>query len=198
MILRFLIYFLLTFFSLFSIAKTYKYKELMNIKPYDFLVQVKVQIEKSQKNDIPPALQLELLRETLKRTLSRPDRDNTLIEVMPPLRAALENLSSFGVTLLSLTNGALLVAKNKDLSPEVIATSYFFLENTLSEIRPLLASNKVFMQILMAIHDANIKVNPKAKSYRRLHGIFKTHSPSLLAKKILALNPSKKPTASKR
>lgn len=195
--LRLIFFNALFLFSFTSFADYPKYTKLLILDKASFIEEIQNRLEKAESYETDSAEQNEYLRETLLQVLARPDRDNTLIDILPLLKEALNKSKAYDDNLLSFTKEALATIKANKLPTEIIATQFFVLENIIAEIRPSLVSNKKHKQIIELIIDADIEVDQKISSYRLFNGMFKTVSPSKTASKILELKKSELKTASK-
>lgn len=178
--------FTLVFTSLSAQAQFTPYTKLMRVESMAFAKKIDSLVRKAQSIDDESRFyeRVQILKEAATLALTRPNKDNTLVEVMPPIKRELEKDSAYEETILNITKTTIKRAQNADASAESVATQYFILENIMSEIRPCVASHATCKDVLIAIKDANIKTNSKAKSFRKMNGMFKTTSPSVLAERL--------------
>ncbi len=177
-------------------AEMYRHKFTeLQIKDYDEMLQMvddkiaqsKAAAIKAQEEGLEEEgdkLAVEKLREALTVVLSRPDKDNMVAKLFPGLKKELSNYQAFEGTMGSIVSQALFAVQNENLSLSSRSTAVFILENTLSEIKPLLSSNEGLMPSVKRIRDANLKISDKVKSHRKLTSMDSTPDLSKIAGKI--------------
>ncbi len=185
-----------------SIQK-FKYNELQ-IKNYDeMLEKVNTHITKSRQlaikhqeqgdDETGDQMAIDQLSEALTYILSRPDKDNMLTKLLPPIRKELVNYNAFETSLSLVVTDAITAIQSSKLPATYRATSVFVLENVMSQVQPLISTNKEMRSIIKKIRDAQLKVPPEVMNDRKLKSMFNTSSPSLTAEKILKKYPSQPP-----
>lgn len=190
------------FFSSRVRAENYRYSELQ-IKDLDEMTnEVKNRLNKAKQISLERQSQkrdeegdheaVEILRDSLKLVLSRPNDDNMLSNLLPIIRSELNNFNAFEDTLVSITQEAIRSINNDKLATVYRSTSLFILENIMSEIRPELSSQKSdFKRIFELIRDAKIEVPEKVKNERVLRSMYSTKNPSAIAAAILKKDEAK-------
>lgn len=132
----------------------------------------------------------ENLRNALNYILSRPNGDNMVSQLMPPVRSKLKDLEVFEDTVASVTDQAIFALTDGKETPSKKATNLIVLENVLSEFKPDVKNNKQLEKIFAKIRDAKIKIPKEVESDLRLRGMFKPKaSPSQTAEKIIGKAP---------
>jgi len=125
------------------------------------------------------------LREALKFVLSRPDRDDLSLKLLPKVRNPLIQIKMYDETLFLLATEALSTYKNEDLPVVYRATALFIMENLMAEARPKLQESTYMRRAVEKIRDADLEVNQDVQQFRSRNGLFKTRNPSKLAEAIL-------------
>jgi hypothetical protein len=184
---------LITFFSLATEAKLYKYSELQ-IKDYDEMLKlVKEHVANSSKKDSSDQQAVDELREALLLILARPNQDNMLAKLMPDVRKELSGFNAFEDSLASLTQEAIRGLSNDKLPTVNRSTYMFVLENILAEFKPEVKEKAEIRKIFETIRDAKLKLPKDVTKDLRLRSMLKVESPSERAKRILKqLIPEKK------
>jgi hypothetical protein len=130
------------------------------------------------------------LKEALQAVYSRPNGDEMIDKVVAPLRTQLDNHDAWEKALSQLTDEAINALKNpKAFKPVVQVTYQVFLENLLSEIRPLLKQDGFERALAVRIRDSRIEITSGAKNEREMRSMKAASSPSTIAEKILAHTP---------
>ncbi len=173
-------------------ATSYKYTDLI-IKDYDEMnnmVQTRIKKSKAvgtkdrdgEGND---GEAIELLRDALKLTFSRPNSDNMIAKLTPEIRRELLGYNAFEDTISSLAAEAISISKDKNATVSQQSTALFVLENLLGEIRPEAQSNTDLRRVVERISDANLKISDEVMKDRKIRSMFKTDNPSHIAADIL-------------
>lgn len=130
------------------------------------------------------------LKEALQAVYARPNEDEMIEKVVSPLRTQLDNHEAWEKALSQLTDEAINALKNpKAFKPVVQVTYQIFLENLLSEIRPLLKQNGFERALAVRIRDAKIEITSGAKNEREMRSMKGASSPSAIAEKVLSSTP---------
>ncbi len=172
----------------------YNYSQ-MTLKDLDQVNEmVQDKIKESKQSD---SGQVVPLKEALQAVYSRPNEDQMIDKVVGPLRTNLDELDAWEKTLSQLTDEAISALKNtRAFKPVVQVTYIVFLENILSEIRPMIGSPGFERNLAERVRDAKIEVTKEAANERSLRTMKKTTSPSELAAKILSEMKPKATTTS--
>jgi hypothetical protein len=126
------------------------------------------------------------LREALQAVYSRPNSDAIIEKVVGPLRSQLDDLEAWEKTISQLTDEAIGALKHPNtFKPVVQGTYVFFLQNLLSEIKPLLKNDVFAVKITERIRDAKIQLSKPAQDEIRLRMMKSFNSPSDLAGQML-------------
>lgn len=178
--------FIIILFSTQARAESLGYVELSRLDNKAFAKKIEAIAEQARDIDDEEKFyeRTQILKKATIMALSRPNKDNALIEVMPILKVELRKDSAYEETLLSITKASIRTLQNDKSTPQSAATQLFILENMLSEVRPCLKTHPTCKDILVAIKDAELKVPNRAKSFRKMNGMFKTYSPSILAERL--------------
>jgi hypothetical protein len=190
--------FLGLFVSNLSLAKNLLFTDLHNkdldqmrslIKPYIQKSSEALEKQRSAIDEVEvgryEAEAVAALRQALKIIFSRPSKDNMTHKLIDEIQSRLTALNMYNISLMHLTRSAITVLSQKSLPKEYLATHVFILENLMSQIRPMVSYQKKYQEILIKIKDAKIEVPEKAIRMRRMRGMHKTVSPSLIAETIL-------------
>ena len=132
--------------------------------------------------------QVALLKEALKKLLSRPDRDRQIQNIFPELRQALDRRKAFYASCFGLVTEAIIMVQKKDLKPVYRATAIFLLENLMMQLRPDLKSAKRAQptrKIFEKIREAELPVDSKVRRVRSERGLHTTKNLSSIAEQIL-------------
>lgn len=127
---------------------------------------------------------VEYLRKALVLILSRPNKDNMLADLLPPVRRELGNYNAYPDTLSSVASEAMDGMQNSKLKAPSRATYFFVLENLLSELRPD-AQREDFKKIIVKIRDAKLEIPKEVKRELKLTSMYRAVSPSAIAQEIL-------------
>lgn len=182
-----------------AFAKFYKYSELQ-IKDHDEMLKMiqtrvkaskKAAIERQKEDDDEGGDKeaVEELREAARLALSRPNKDNLLNDLIPPIRHELTQYNAYDDVLVALADEATGGLGNQKLPTAFRCTYLFMLENLMSEMKPELATKAEFRRSLEKIRDAKIKIEADMSKELRMTSMFVMTSPSETAKKILAKLP---------
>ena len=176
-------------------GENFKYSTLQ-VRDFDEMMnEVKARIYKAKQTSLKSQAQgvdeegdrdaIEILRNTLKLILSRPDEDNMVSKLIPFVRSELNNFNAFEDTMTSVAEEAIRSIDNERLPVVYRGTALFILENLMSEIRPELENKEDFKILLGKIRDAKIKIPDKVRNERKLRSMYKSKSPSDIASAIL-------------
>lgn len=182
--MRKLIFLISVLFVLPSMAGLlFNYSQLA-IKDLDQMsAMIKKKIEESRKSKGDKVIPL---KESLQAVYSRPNGDLLIEKVVSPLKAELEQHDAWESAFKALVKEAIGALKNpKSFTPKVQATYWIFLENTLSEMKPKVATDDFERSVVVDIRNAKIKLSKEAQSERRLGAMKSTVSPSEVAEQIL-------------
>ncbi len=126
------------------------------------------------------------LQSALQYILSRPNSDNMVSQLMPPLRTKLRELESFEVAVGNVVDIAIHKLNDKSYKSRARATQYFVLENFLSEFKPEIAANEKIKKLFIKIRDAKIELESPVSSELKMRAMYKSPlSPSDIATKII-------------
>ena len=187
-------------FSVDSQAATkFKYNEL-EIKDYDeMLSQVHTYIREAKQlaiknqeqgdDETGDQMAIDTLSKALTFVLSRPDKDNMISKLMPEIRKELMNYNAYETTLNLIVTDAITAIGIKKLPVSYRATSVFVLENMMSQLKPLIKTNKAYRDIVEKIKSAKIELTNDIVNNRKLVGMFNSASPSSTAEKLLKSIP---------
>ncbi len=194
-----LFYFMSFFFSptfLFSsIAENFKYSELQ-IDDYDKMLErikkritdakkILIDLQDKKMDEDGDHQATEVLRNTLKLILSRPNDDNMLAKLLPLVRSELNNLNAFEDTLISIVQESLRMINNDKLDLVYRSTAVFILENVMSEFKPEISTKADIKKVFTLISEAQLKIPDPVKNERSLRSMHRTLNPSEQAKLIL-------------
>lgn len=127
------------------------------------------------------------LKEGLQAIFSRPNSDDMIEKVLPPLRTALDQEEAREKTYTELVTEAINALTNtKNFKKEVQVTYSIFLENVISEFKPNLRKDGFEFKIVKKIADADIELTSDAQKDRKLRLMQESASPSAIAAKVLA------------
>ena len=121
------------------------------------------------------------LKDALRITLSRPDRDGARSPLYVRLRRELLDLNSHESTVEALADEAISGLKNPGVSPKIHSTYIVLLESLMAEIKPDTGSNAAYKRIIEKIRDADLQVSSKVTTQEMLRSMNKPVSPSLTA-----------------
>lgn len=126
------------------------------------------------------------LREALQAVYSRPNEDDMIEKVVAPLRSQLDDLDAWEKTISQLTDESIGALRHpKTFKPVVQVTYAIFLQNLLSEIKPLVKDAGFERGIATRIRDAKLEISKAAQDERSLRMMSSLVSPSELAAQIL-------------
>lgn len=183
------------FISSLGFAKDYPYNELMT-KDYDEMQasvrkgvnlakKAAIQMQKDGDEDGADQAAINHLRDTAQFILSRPDKDFMVSKLMPLVRKELVNYGAFEDSLETIATQAIMHLKSDKAPTRTKSTSIFILENLMSEIKPEIEHKPEFKKIVEQIRDAKIKISDEVVTDRKMTSMFKTVSPSDMAKDLL-------------
>ncbi len=190
----FIIFFAIAFSQLTAIFNPAKAGLLLNFRElaiYDLdkmngIVKAKIKESKKQKDrgGVVP------LKEALQAILSRPDYDNMIEKVLPPIRQLLEERDEWAPTVEELADEALNALKranekSKNFAPVVQVTYVIFLENLIGEFKPQAVGPGFERRIIEKIKEAKIELSSEAKSFRYQKVMETKVSPSERADQVL-------------
>ncbi len=126
------------------------------------------------------------LKEALQAVLGRPDEDNMVEKVIPPLKSELESQDAWEKSLKELATEAINALKNnKNFKPEVQVTYQVFLENMLAQMKPDLGKGGFETKLVEKIREAKVVISKEAQNERKLRMMKTPVSPSDIADIIL-------------
>jgi hypothetical protein len=149
---------------------------------------VNKQIKKADQfvKDEDDAQAITALQSALQYVLSRPNSDNMVSQLVPPIRSKLRELEAFEQALNNIVDIALFKINDKKLRPGARATNYFVLENFMSEFKPEVQVNENTKKNFMKIRDAKIELDSSVKSDLKMRAMYSSpKSPSDIAAKII-------------
>jgi len=171
-------------------SQDYSKLQMLNLDEMKTQVDQKLSLAHSQMDNDETKDAAENLRDALKLILSRPNGDNMVAQLLPPVRSKLKDLGSFEDVLTGLADEAIFALTQGKEAPTRKATNVFVLENILSEFKPDVKTNKAIERIFIKIRDAKIAIPSEVSSDLRLRGMFKSKvSPSQMAEKIIGIPP---------
>ncbi len=126
------------------------------------------------------------IKEGLQAVYSRPNSDDMIDKISPPLRSALEAEDATEKVFEELVQEAINALKNtKNFKKEVQVTYAIFLENVISEFKPSLKPGGFEFTIIKKIADSDIELTKDAEKDRKLRLMQESSSPSAIASKVL-------------
>lgn len=127
-----------------------------------------------------------ILRDALQLIFSRPNNDNMVSQLVPPVRTLLKNLEVYESTLNEISIDMIKEITNQKQKAQVRGTSLLVLNNLMSETKPEAKNNEAIRKIFIMIRDAKLKVADDVKGEMHLRSMLHAPpSPSDVAKKIL-------------
>lgn len=127
------------------------------------------------------------LKEGLQAIFSRPNNDDMIEKILPPLRTALDQEEAREKVYSELVTEATNALKNtKNFKKEVQVTYAIFLENIISEFKPGLQKDSFEFKMIKKIADSEIELTKDAQKDRRLRLMQESASPSAIAVRVLA------------
>lgn len=160
---------------------TYNQLTLKDLDQMNALVKNKLKESKSA-----DAGKVVPIKEGLQAVFSRPNTDDMIEKISPPLRVALEQEEATEKVFSDLVTEALNALTNtKNFKKEVQVTYAIFLENVISEFKPNLKKENFEYKIVKRIADSGIELTKDAQKDRRLRLMQESASPSEIAKKVL-------------
>lgn len=165
------------------------------IKDYDEMNKiVRRQVLAAQKEfengdegtDIRSSAGLLELKKGLRVVLSRPNSDNMVAKLVPELRRELLAYDAYTPMMNELAKDGIRAFDPKmGMATVTLSTYAFMLENLMSEIQAEARENMEVRGIIQMIADANLRMPEDVIRERKMAGMFRSVSPSDLAKKIL-------------
>ena len=126
------------------------------------------------------------IKEGLQAVFSRPNADDMIEKISPPLRTALEQEDATEKVFTDLVTEAINALTNtRNFKKEVQVTYAIFLENVISEFKPNLKKESFEYKIVKRIADSSIELTKDAQKDRKLRLMQESASPSMIAKKVL-------------
>ena len=163
MVLRLLSYFLVIFYSFTCFS--YSYEEL-RIKDYEEMKEIVSQHVVNSRSGSGDQSALSVLQKGLNIVLSRPDTDNLIESLLPPLIIEINNHGPFLNTLHDTVKKAISQYKQaSDLDSQ--ATALYVLENAMAYAK--VVSSKETDSIFQSIKASKIKMSKELKSYLYLN-----------------------------
>ncbi len=139
------------------------------------------------------------IKEGLQAVFSRPNSDDMIEKITPPLRAIMEQEDATEKVFGELVQEAINALKNtKNFKKEVQVTYAIFLENVISEFKPSLRVGGFEFKTIKKIADSDIELTKDAEKDRKLRLMQESSSPSVIAAKVIENFEEKlkaKPTA---
>lgn len=162
----------------------YTYNQL-TVKDLDQMnMLVKNKLKESKSADAGKVVPI---KEGLQAVFSRPNGDDMIEKISPPLRTALEQEDATEKVFSDLVTEATNALTNtKNFKKEVQVTYAIFLENIISEFKPNLKKEAFEYKIIKKIADADIELTKDAQKDRKLRLMQESASPSAIAKKVLS------------
>jgi len=164
---------------------TYHQLALKDLDQMNDLVNAKIkEAKKSSSGKAVP------LKEALQAVFSRPNQDGMIGKVFAPLRNELERLDAFEKVVKDLTDEALHALSNtKNFKPDVQVTYAFFLENLISEFKPLVQDSGFEKKMIEKIANSGVQLTKEALKERKRRLMTEGASPSDLATETLKPPP---------
>lgn len=171
---------------LFAANYNYADLQLKNFEEMQSLVNSRVKKAESVANrDVNEAKII--LKDAMQLIFSRPNGDNMVSKLLPPIRSTLKNIEAYDSILNEIAVTAIGEVKNENAKVKDSATNLIVLANLMSEIQPEIKTNPAIRNIIIKIRDAKIDVNNKVKGEMRMRSMLSPPtSPSDIAAKILA------------
>ena len=186
---------ILSFHVQAGLLYTYNQLTLKDLDQMSALVKNKLKESKSA-----DAGKVVPIKEGLQAVFSRPNNDDMIEKISAPLRTVLEQEEAtekvFGELVAEAVNA---LTNTKNFKKEVQVTYAIFLENVISEFKPLLKKDGFEYTIVKKIADSSIELTKDAQRDRKLRLMQESTSPSEIAKRVLQdfEEKSKKPTTAK-
>lgn len=160
-----------------GLLMTYHQLTLKDLDEMTELVSAKIkESKKSSSGKIIP------LREAMQAVFSRPNEDGMIIKVYSPLKTQLDRLDSLEKVYRDLTDEALhALRNNKNFKADVQVTYAIFLENLISEFKPLASEPGFERKTLEKIASASVELTKEALKERKRRLMKEGESPSVLA-----------------
>lgn len=160
---------------------TYNQLTLKDLDQMNTLVKNKLKESKSaDSGKVVP------IKEGLQAVFSRPNADDMIEKISPPLRTALEQEDATEKVFGDLVTEAINALTNtRNFKKEVQVTYAIFLENVISEFKPGLKKESFEYKIVKKIADSSIELTKDAQKDRKLRLMQESASPSVIAKKVL-------------
>lgn len=172
---------ILAFNSQAGLLYTYNQLTLKDLDQMSTLVKNKLKESKSA-----DAGKVVPIKEGLQAVFSRPNADDMIEKISPPLRTALEQEDATEKVFADLVTEAINALTNtRNFKKEVQVTYAIFLENVISEFKPNLKKESFEYKIVKRIADSSIELTKDAQKDRKLRLMQESASPSIIAKKVL-------------
>lgn len=191
---KFIFFTFLIFLSLFSHAELYKYtylqikssEEMNDLVEKQIKISDKILNQKKLRREEKETQAIAPLKEALKLIFSRPNKDHFIEQIYPKVKKRLVDLNTLDIALSEMVTEALVGLKKESLHKSYRATYLFVLENLMTELRPEIRKSKSVKRLFVRIQEADISLPRELIQYRKFNGMYKTTSPSEIAKKILS------------
>lgn len=172
---------ILAFHSQAGLLYTYNQLTLKDLDQMNALVKNKLKEAKAaDSGKVVP------IKEGLQAVYSRPNSDDMIDKISPPLRTALDQEDATEKVFSELVQEAINALKNtKNFKKEVQVTYSIFLENVISEFKPSLKPGNFEFKIVKKIADSEIELTKDAQRDRKLRLMQESSSPSAIATKVL-------------
>lgn len=172
---------LIGFYAHAGLLMTYKQLTLKDVDQMHALVTGKIkESKKSKDGKVVP------LKECLQAIYSRPNSDGMINKIIAPIRSELEAVDALDRVYKELVDEAVNALKHpNNFKPDAQVTYLIFLENIVSDFKPMAGNEGFEKQILEKIQKAKIEVSKKAQNERKLNQMQNNLSPSELAEQIL-------------
>ncbi|MBL7545152.1 MAG: hypothetical protein JNL11_15145 [Bdellovibrionaceae bacterium] len=160
---------------------TYNQLTLKDLDQMNALVKNKLQESKAAySGKIVP------IKEGIQAIFSRPNADDMIEKISAPLRTVMEQEDETEKVFDELVAEALNALTNtKNFKKEVQVTYAIFLENVISEFKPLIKKDSFEYKLIKKIADRNVELTKDAQKDRTLRLMQESVSPSEIAKKVL-------------
>ena len=160
---------------------TYNQLTVKDLDQMNALVKNKVKESKSaDEGKIVP------IKEGLQAVYSRPNSDDMIEKITPPLRNILEQEDATEKVFGDLVQEAINALKNtKNFKKEVQVTYAIFLENVISEFKPGLKVGGFEYKTIKKIAESDIELTKDAQKDRKLRLMQESSSPSIIAAKVI-------------
>ncbi len=182
--------------SLAGLLMTYHQLTMKDLDQMNEFVNSKLkEARKSSTGKIIP------LREGLQAVFSRPNDDGMIAKIYSPLRNELERQNTLEKVYKDLIDEAIHVLTHpQNFKPDVQTTYAIFLENLISEFKPMLKDEASFeKKMIEKIANASIELSNESLKERKRRLMKEGKSPSVLANLVLKeAKEEQKPVADKK